>query len=70
MENDISPNLRRSKEVRDVINIMSRSVDLEDWVDNCNAVKNFYNGQYPPFWYQVIGEGKVAKETFKRFNNE
>jgi hypothetical protein len=47
---------------QEVTNLMSSSVNEDDWNKNCDIVKKAFNGQYPPFWYSaVIASGTLSK---------
>ena len=60
----LSPNDKRQNDINKTINIMKNSKTIEEWIENCEIVQIAFGGEYPDFWYQVIGEGGIAREAF------
>lgn len=41
-------------DVDSVVALMMSSTDVEDWNNNCDAVKHDKGGKYPEFWFLAI----------------
>lgn len=54
------------KTEQDVVAFMKSSKSETEWNNNCDLVKEAFNG-YPEFWYSAIVLSGVAQETLSSF---
>lgn len=49
----------------EVVKLMESSKNEVEWNNNCDKVKESYDGEYPDFWYDAIIISGVFNETKK-----